>query len=125
MENRPEIPETGAVTDEVREAYPNRFKPGQSGNPAGRPKKTEEEKTALEGIKSLAPKVPEIMESMLNNPRVAAIAKVRILEIILERTYGKPENAIKLLSARESVEASAARIMATIARVKIGEADNE
>ena len=113
--------------NEIQEvpAYPNRFKPGQSGNPAGRPKKSDEEKEALEKIKALAPDVARIMKEMLASPRVAAVAKVRILEIILERTYGKPENSIRLMNAQQSVEASAARIMATISQVRIEGEKNE
>ena len=57
---------------------------------------TEEEKDALEEIRKLAPGVAAKMTELLNNPRVPAIAKVRILEIILERTYGKPETAVRL-----------------------------
>ena len=103
------------------EAYPNRFRPGQSGNPSGRPKKTEQEKEALERIRSLAPEVAGYMRQMLDNPRTPAIAKVRILEIILERTYGKAENAIKLTTAQQSVEASEARIMALVSRIRLEE----
>ena len=59
-----------------------------------RPKQTEEEKDALAEIRKLAPGVAAKMTEMLNAPKVPAIAKVRILEIILERTYGKPEAAV-------------------------------
>ena len=79
--------------DSVNEQYPNRFKPGQSGNPAGRPKKTKEEEVMLSQLKALTPLALEKMEKMLKNDHVAALAKVRIIEIILERTFGKVESA--------------------------------
>ena len=104
---------------EVTEKYPNRFKPGQSGNPAGRPKQTQEEKDGLEEIRKLAPGVADKMREMLAAPKVPAIAKVRILEIILERTYGKPENSLKLVSAQQSFEAAEARIAAIVSGIRI------
>lgn len=118
MNNSP-VTEENAV--ESAEKYPNRFKPGQSGNPGGRPKKTEEEKDALEEIRKLAPGVADRMEKLLDNPKVPAIAKVRILEIILERTYGKPETALKLTTAQQSVEAAQARIAAIVSHIRIGD----
>ena len=93
--------------------------PGKSPNPGGRPKQTEEEKDALEEIRKLAPGVAAKMTELLNNPRVPAIAKVRILEIILERTYGKPETAVRLNADIQSNEAARARLEAIAARIRI------
>ena len=60
------------VTDEkeldaVPEQYPNRYKPGQSGNPAGRPKKTKEEEALLEQLKQLTPLALQKMKGMLDD----------------------------------------------------------
>ena len=96
--------------DSVNEQYPNRFKPGQSGNPAGRPKKTKEEEVMLSQLKALTPLALEKMEKMLKNDHVAALAKVRIIEIILERTFGKVESAVKVTNTQESVEAAQAEL---------------
>ena len=52
------------------------------------------------------------MKELLDNVRVPAIAKVRILEIILERTYGKPDTAIRLSAEQQSVEAAQAELEA-------------
>ena len=59
------------------------------------------------------------MAEMLAAPRVPAIAKVRIMEIILERTYGKPETAIRLNGEAQSAEAARARLEAIAARIRI------
>ncbi len=96
-----------------------RFLPGQSPNPGGRPKKTDEEKDALEEIRKLAPGVAGYMVTMLNNPRVPAVAKVRILEIILERTYGKPETSVRLNADIQNNEAARARLEAIAARIRL------
>ncbi len=117
--------DAGVVQEEeqvvVKRGANGQFLPGQSGNPSGKSKQTKEEQDALEAIKALAPGVAEKMQEMLNNPRVPAIAKVRILEIILERTYGKPETALKLTSAQQSVEAAQARIAAIVSQIRIGD----
>lgn len=104
---------------EILRGEGGRFLPGQSPNPGGRPKKTEEEKDALEEIRKLAPGVAAKMKEMLNAPKVPAIAKVRILEIILERTYGKPETALRLSADVQSNEAARARLEAIAARIRI------
>ena len=104
---------------EIARAENGQFLPGQSPNPGGRPKKTEEERDALEEIRKLAPGVAEHMTRMLNNPKVPAIAKVRILEIILERTYGKPETAIRLNADIQNNEAARARLEAIAARIRL------
>lgn len=112
-------PNSLPAVPEAQERYPNRFKPGQSGNPSGCPKRTQEELDGLEKIRKLAPGVAAKMKEMLAAPKVPAIAKVRILEIILERTYGKPESSLKLISAQQSVEAAQARIAAIVSAIRI------
>ena len=74
---------------------------------------------ALEEIQSLAPSVAGMMADMLGSPKVPAVVKVRIMEIILERTYGKPEAAIKLDADVRSGEASRARLEAIAARIRL------
>lgn len=106
---------------EIKRGSNGQFVKGQSGNPSGKRKATQEELDALEEIKKLAPGVAAKMTELLDNARVPAIAKVRILEIILERTYGKPETALKLTTAQQSVEAAQARIAAIVSRIRIGE----
>ena len=106
---------TDETLQETEEKYPNRYKPGQSGNPAGRPKKTKEEEVMLSQLKALTPLALEKMEKMLKNDHVAALAKVRIIEIILERTFGKVESAVKVTNTQESVEAAQAELEAIFA----------
>ena len=106
---------TAAGAAAAPERYPNRFKPGQSGNPAGRPKKTREEEVLLDRLKNLTPTALDQMEKMLKSERIAALAKVRIIEIILERTFGKVESSVKVTNTQESVEAAAAELEALFA----------
>lgn len=72
------------------------FKKGSSGNPGGRPKMTDEERDVLAAIKSLAADVPDKMRAMLNSSKTPPAVKVKICEIILDRTYGKPDSTVKV-----------------------------
>ena len=119
METRPVQENSEQPQVEILRGEKGYFLPGQSPNPGGRKKKTEEERDALEEIRKLAPGVADKMAEMLAAPRVPAIAKVRIMEIILERTYGKPETAIRLNGEAQSAEAARARLEAIAARIRI------
>ena len=63
--------------------------------------------------------VPRYMKAMLKNPRTPAMAKIRLMEIILERTYGKPEESVTVKSSPLSLEASEARIEALIRTIRL------
>ena len=123
MDNRSVTGEEQVVSDqpqvEILRGDNGQFLPGKSPNPGGRPKQTDVEKDALAEIRKLAPGVAAKMTEMLDSARVPAIAKVRILEIILERTYGKPETAIKLNADVQSNEAARARLEAIAARIRL------
>ena len=123
MENRVvsgEVQEvSGPAQVEILRGEKGQFLPGKSPNPGGRPKMSEDDRDALQEIRKLAPGVADKMTELLNNPRVPAIAKVRILEIILERTYGKPETSVRLNSEAQSAEAARARLEAIAARIRL------
>ena len=64
-----------------------------------------------------------MMGDMLRSPKVAPIVKVRIMEMGLERTFGKPEAAIRLSTAQQNVEAAQERISAIVSQIRIGGGD--
>ncbi len=69
----------------------------------------------LSQLKALTPLALEKMEKMLKNDHIAAVAKVRLIEIILERTFGKVESSVKVTNNQESVEAAQAELDAIFA----------
>ena len=74
---------------------------------------------SLSEIRRLTPEVVHMMDDMLHSNKIPAMVKVRLMEIILERTFGKPEAAIRLSTAQQNVEAAQARLEAIFGHVRI------
>ena len=79
----------------------------------------DERMESLNEIRSLAPEAVRQMEDMLGNPKTSPMVKIRIMEMILDRTFGRPEAAVKLSTAQQNVEAAQARLEAIFGHVKI------
>ena len=71
---------------------------------------TAEERKIRAQFKKLGPKAIKALSEMLEAERLSSIAKVRIIEIILERAYGKVESAVKITETKVSMEEAQARI---------------
>ena len=80
--------------------------------------RTQEEREALMEIRKLAPKAVRELEKLLDNEKASHAAKIQAIDIILNRTYGKPEAALKVETAQQSVEASAAKIRTLVAEIR-------
>ena len=97
------------------------WEPGQSGNPAGRPKMTKEEKELWDNIRKLGPKTYATMVKILDNERGQTMAKVRLIEIILGYILGKPESNVNLnVNVEERIHSSELRIAALVQSIKQG-----
>jgi Family of unknown function (DUF5681) len=85
-----EVPDGVAVSARVN----GKFAPGQSGNPAGRPKVAPEEMALLDRIKSLSGKAVAALESVLDDPDAPAEAKIKASTAVFDRVLGKPRQEI-------------------------------
>ena len=95
-----------------------RFQPGQSGKPSGRPKRTKEEKDALNEVRKLAPKAAQRLAKILEDETVSRAILLKAIEIVFDRTYGRPEASVKVSSVQETIEESEAYVMAVVKRAR-------
>ncbi len=55
-----------------------------------------EQKDALEAIRALAPSAAAEAKRLLKAEDVPPQVKVKVIEIVLDRTYGKPDSTVKI-----------------------------
>ena len=58
------------------------------------------------------------LRELLGNPSTPVSAKVQLINMILDRTMGKPEETMRMLTAQENVEAAEERIAEIIRQIK-------
>ncbi len=114
LETRPvQVEEQEEQAVEIKRGEKGHFLPGQSPNPGGRPKKSQEEAEALEMIRVATPEAVAILLKLLKAEKgVSALTKVKIIEMMLDRTFGKPDTAVKLTTEQQSVEEAQAELEA-------------
>ena len=69
-----------------------------------------DEELMMEQIRDLTPKAVESLKAMLDDDKVAPQTKVRVIEIVLDRTFGKAEAQVKVTNVQESVAAAQAEL---------------
>ena len=80
--------------------------------------KVDENKTLNNKIRNLAPDAIEAMGDMLRDPHTPASTKAQLIGFVLERTLGKPDTTIHLLTASGSVEDSQKRLAALVNTIR-------
>jgi hypothetical protein len=76
---------------------PHKWKKGQSGNPAGRPKKLPELRELLANVLGDSKDGKTAAEAILMALRTKAVrGDVRAAELLLDRAYGKPKQDIDI-----------------------------
>ena len=75
--------------------------------------------SALEKIMELAPKAVEEAERILNRS-TSMNARIQMIEIVLNRAFGKPDAALRIETGGRSIAESAAALQAEI-RAVMGE----
>lgn len=68
------------------------WKDGKSGNPGGRPKRPPEE---MEKWRKAAEKNLDILIEIRDNPGTKESDRIRAIEMIEDRTYGKPVQSVE------------------------------
>lgn len=99
---------TGVSSEDRNEA--GQFAKGVSGNPGGRPKKTQAEMEAVDRLKKLTPHAVDVVEGILDNENASFYARLQAAEIIFNRAMGRPETYLKVENGEKSVEASVASL---------------
>ena len=76
-------------------------------------------------LRELGPTAVNTIQEILESDTAPARDRLRAVEIVLDRIYGKPTASVQV-TEQQSIEASRARIEALIASVKIvAEGDSE
>jgi len=70
-----------------------RFVAGNRANPGGRPKADKEIKEAL---KALVPQSIEVLKQIIANEDARDQDRIRAIEVVFDRVYGKPSQEMKL-----------------------------
>lgn len=86
-------PESSKPAGRKRKPNSGSFKPGQSGNPGGRKKVPDDIKAAF---RELTPKAVETLKGILLSDTAKDADKIKAAEIIMDRAYGKPLQAMDL-----------------------------
>ena len=80
--------------------------------------KTDENKTLNNKIRKLAPDAIDAMGDMLRDPHTPAPTKAQIIGFILERTLGKPDTTIHLMTAGSTIKDSENRLIALAEEIR-------
>lgn len=82
------------------------FKKGSSGNPAGRPKRSDLEKAVLAEIYKLAPQAVSSLKKLLEDEETPANIRLRAVEIVVNRICGTALNSDALEEYEDKIRIS-------------------
>jgi hypothetical protein len=95
-----------------RKAPSSAFKPGQSGNPSGRPKEVAHVK---ELARSYTEEAVQTLAEIMRSSEQPAAARVKASECLLDRAWGKSESTVNVKSTTNVRDLSTAEILAALA----------
>ena len=98
---------------------------GSGPAPRGVSGPTQGERLTMAKLRELGPAAVDTIQEILESDTAPARDRLRAVEIVLDRIYGKPTASVQVTEGR-SIEASLAHIQALVAQVKIvAEGDSE
>ena len=80
---------------------------------------TERDRATLGRFRELAASVPATIEDMLRDEKLPAMARIRLIEIIMDRAYGKAEATVNVNGNVNGIEASEMRVEALVRSLKL------
>lgn len=90
----------------VQAGEPYRFKPGQSGNPNGRPRKIEKATdTAVDSLQKAIERAASLVDN--EDPRIALAAA----QLIIDRAMGKPKQTVENVESKKVNEMTEEEIL--------------
>ena len=78
------------------------FAPGTSGNPGGRPKRTDAQKAAQEAIQALAGEAAELLAAIMRDATAPLPTRLKAAEMVLDRAIGKPMPGLEVKKQQEN-----------------------
>jgi len=94
------------------------IQPEDAGAPAGGRKQTQEDRDALEAIHAMVPGAVQKLQDLLDNDKLSPAVCVRVIQMILDRAWGRPEASVRVTSVAETVQRSEAYIMALVEQIR-------
>ena len=119
-ENRLENPEQAGGSMEDREGNfreTGGFRPGHKIRPIRGNRRTPAEVEAFSDARKLAPGTAGKLRELLEAPETPAMTKVKICSLILDYTYGKPEESLKIKTDYQAVSHPRGAVFALIHRM--------
>ena len=80
---------------------------------------SERDRATLGKFRDLAASVPATIEDMLRDEKLPAMARIRLIEIIMDRAYGKAEATVNVNGNVNGIEASEMRVEALVRSLKL------
>jgi hypothetical protein len=71
------------------------FQPGQSGNPGGRPRKSDDDRKVEKLARSYGAEALRTLASIMRSKKAPASARSAAAQAILDRGFGRPVHAVK------------------------------
>ena len=113
-----ELFQTEDESEELSEAQAGAFGPEGPAAPEAGLAPEQEDLSALEAMKALAGEAVSCLRTLMEDDDTSPTVRVKICEMILDRTWGKTSSTVKTASTAQTVQESLAYILSLVEQVK-------